>query len=192
MYDKTHEDHQGEPPDAVFQDVEDVAWLPAGSRIEMVLGDAPVDGSLVTSAFAVAFDAEERMLLASVLSRGLDFPGGHVETGETPEEAARREVSEETGAQVRIGRRIGHLRLVVPHPPEGYSYPVPVSIQTFHEAEILSMGVVSAFEECAEPAFVPVEDVLADPRFQTQRAFVSAALKSWRRRAVLGGTAPCP
>lgn len=32
--------------------------------------------------------------------RGLEFPGGKIEPGETPEEAAKREVYEETGAKI--------------------------------------------------------------------------------------------
>lgn len=40
-------------------------------------------------------------LLTKHRSRGLEFPGGKVEAGETPEEAAVREVMEETGGVVK-------------------------------------------------------------------------------------------
>lgn len=46
------------------------------------------------------------------------FPKGHVEEGETEEDAARREVAEETGVPVRILRSLGHTRYTV-HRPEG-------------------------------------------------------------------------
>jgi len=44
---------------------------------------------------------EGKWLLTHHKSRGLEFPGGKVEPGETAEEAAVREVMEETGAVVK-------------------------------------------------------------------------------------------
>ena len=47
-----------------------------------------------------------------VIRRGREwiFPKGHVESGESPEEAARREVFEETGIEIVVGSRLGATR----------------------------------------------------------------------------------
>ncbi|WP_077619154.1 RNA deprotection pyrophosphohydrolase [Bacillus sinesaloumensis] len=50
-------------------------------------------------------------LLTSHSERGLEFPGGKVEEGETPEAAAIREVMEETGAEVRELEYIGQYKV---------------------------------------------------------------------------------
>lgn len=43
-------------------------------------------------------------------------PGGHIEVGETPEEAAIREVREETGFRIRLGTKKVHGVLILrPH-----------------------------------------------------------------------------
>jgi 8-oxo-dGTP diphosphatase len=54
---------------------------------------------------------ENAWLLTNHKVRGLEFPGGKVEQGETLDEAARREVFEETGAMVGELRRIAVYRV---------------------------------------------------------------------------------
>ncbi|MEK3887674.1 RNA deprotection pyrophosphohydrolase [Bacillus sp. FSL K6-3431] len=49
----------------------------------------------------------EKWLLTNHAQRGLEFPGGKREVGETIEEAARREVSEETGGIIKTLVYIG-------------------------------------------------------------------------------------
>lgn len=44
---------------------------------------------------------KDEWLLTAHRSRGIEFPGGKVEKGETAEEAAYREVMEETGARIQ-------------------------------------------------------------------------------------------
>lgn len=62
---------------------------------------------------AVVVDASGRLLLvrrANPPHAGLwSLPGGHVEPGETREQAVVREVAEETGLQVLVLRRVGRV-----------------------------------------------------------------------------------
>ena len=71
-----------------------------------------------TAAGVLVRDVGGRVLLVKPSYKdGWDIPGGYVEPGESPKQAARREVSEELGIDLAIGRL-----LVVdwaPHPNEG-------------------------------------------------------------------------
>lgn len=54
---------------------------------------------------------EGKWLLTHHKQRGYEFPGGKVEPGETAEEAARREVMEETGGSIASLEYIGQYRV---------------------------------------------------------------------------------
>lgn len=55
-----------------------------------------------------------RWLLTRHPLRGLEFPGGKIEVGESVEEAAIREVFEETGAKIAVKAYIGEYRVSDP------------------------------------------------------------------------------
>ena len=54
-------------------------------------------------------EAESQEVLLTVRAdvRGWELPGGNLEPGESAEEALRREVEEETGLDVEVGRHVG-------------------------------------------------------------------------------------
>ncbi|WP_042143038.1 RNA deprotection pyrophosphohydrolase [Paucisalibacillus sp. EB02] len=54
---------------------------------------------------------DDNWLLTKHKDRGLEFPGGKVELGESPEKAAVREVMEETGGVIRVIHYLGQYHV---------------------------------------------------------------------------------
>ncbi|MEZ3161839.1 NUDIX hydrolase [Microbacterium sp. BWT-B31] len=72
---------------------------------------------LRVAAYAVITDDDGRVLLAHWNESGRSgwtLPGGGLEPGEDPENAVRREVTEETGYRVRVDRLLGIHSRVIP------------------------------------------------------------------------------
>ena len=89
-----------------------------------VASDVPPTGEKVAAPAALVFPFYgDRVVLADISSRGWCIPSGHIEPGETAEEAVRREAHEEAGAILGAVAYIGYFILtdsetgVVRHAP---------------------------------------------------------------------------
>jgi 8-oxo-dGTP pyrophosphatase MutT (NUDIX family) len=83
------------------------------------MADDPLDRSRAYVAAGVLFcdDADRILLVQPTYKDHWDIPGGYVETGETPAQAAAREVREELGIAVGVGPLL--VADWAPHPDEG-------------------------------------------------------------------------
>jgi 8-oxo-dGTP diphosphatase len=83
------------------------------------VADDPLDRSRTYVAAGVLFfDDENRVMLVQPTYKDYwDIPGGYVEAGETPAQAAAREVREELGIEAAIGPLL--VADWAPHPDEG-------------------------------------------------------------------------
>lgn len=131
----------------------DITWLPLPNEIALILDDLLPPIAEITSALALAFDGE-RILMTNLRQRGWDIPGGHLEAGETPEAAMRREVLEEAGAVLIDVQLLGYQRIrLLGAAPAGYRYPHPDSYQVLYLARVAELIDFVATEEASQRAF---------------------------------------
>lgn len=160
----------------VLQVEQNIAWLPQPNEGRIVLSSRLPAQELCVTALVLAF-MDDRFLQTHLVKRGWDLVGGHIEAGETPEEAVRREAYEETGAKLGQLQLLGyqHLRLSGPR-PDNYPYPHPESYQVYYYAQIVALETISANQETQGRGLFSPEEAASLPWVQAHRALYLAAL----------------
>lgn len=124
---------------------------------EVVLTGAVPPREVVTTAFAMAFDGD-RILLVRLADRDWHPPGGHVEAGESPLQAAVREAAEEGGCSVTGLTPIGWQRItLLDDPPADWRYPVPSGYQVFFAGRLATTDACAGTEAVEARLFAPTE-----------------------------------
>jgi 8-oxo-dGTP pyrophosphatase MutT (NUDIX family) len=101
----------------------------------------------------------------------LALPKGHVDPGETPEQAALREVREETGMTGELVEQLGEVRYW--YQREGRKIP---KLVTFFLLEYRSGSHADHDGEVEEVRWLPLEEALTELSYKGEREMVQRAL----------------
>ncbi|MCP5095235.1 MAG: NUDIX domain-containing protein [Chloroflexi bacterium] len=135
-------------------------FMPKPNEYHLIQDDKLPPTNLITAALGLIFD-ENRFLMTQLNARGWDIPGGHIEPGESPEAAVRREVYEETAVYIKDLHLFAYDKFVIHAPePKGYKYPFPISYQAFY------LGNVAASD-----TFTPNGEANARKLFSSDEVF---------------------
>lgn len=139
----------------------DIKWLPLPNTIDIETSDILAPAHLTKTSFMIPLTRKGTVILANNRRRGLEFPGGHIDPGETATFAAVRETVEETGYRVSHIRAIGYqVMRSTGEMPVGYKYPFPLSYQQFFVGEVMGFDPYEANDECLDPVEMTVFEAL--------------------------------
>ncbi|WP_339194712.1 NUDIX domain-containing protein [Solibacillus sp. FSL R5-0449] len=114
---------------------------------------------LITSVHGFCF-REDRLLLVDLNDRGWDFPGGHIEPEETPEECFKREALEEGYIEGEC-KLLGYI--IVDHtenPNWEESSPYPkVGYQVFYKMDIKKLLPFEGRHESSQRIFINPKEI---------------------------------
>jgi 8-oxo-dGTP pyrophosphatase MutT (NUDIX family) len=138
-----------------------VKWGEATVKLTWKANNSLPNYQLITSVHGFCF-YEDQLLLVDLNHRGWDFPGGHIEGNEIPEDCFLREAMEEgyVSGQCHL---LGYI--VVDHTEnpvweEDGKYP-KVGYQVFYRMDIETMYPFQAEYESAQRILIPINEVAA-------------------------------
>jgi len=156
----------------------DLYFVPKPNDARMILSDQLPPVEHTTAALVFAFESD-RLLMTQLKSRGWDLPGGHIEPHETPEQSARREVFEETGARLQQLHCFAHYHIHIDAPkPKDYPYPYPDSYMVFYWAHIDFLEPFRETEEVSNRHLFDPENARQLDFVKKHRAFYHSAFNA--------------
>ena len=155
-------------------------------RLTVMLTDELPPRDHVSAAHCLAF-AGDRIVLARHVEREWTIPGGHVEPGESVEDAMRREALEEAGVVVGRPSVLAVERIQRLSGPRSERYPEP-AFQVFFVAPVVAPLVApTALEECTESRFFAPDEARVAPGWVQDLPDLYEAALAWAEDRLCGG-----
>lgn len=139
----------------VHRIVSNVSWLKLQNQFQVIEDNWRPPLELITSVHALCFE-DSRMLMVkhAEAGRSWDIPGGHIELGETPEQAVIREAFEEARVVIQDVRQLGYVQVDILEPkPKEYAYPYPTSYMLLFGGKITKVDQFNAEHETLDRDF---------------------------------------
>ena len=149
-----------------------IPWALQPHEGRLYITDEIPDQEQCATAFGFVF-VDDQILLTRLRDRDWDVPGGFIEANEMPEQAAIREVWEETYAKVKIIEPIGiqELELFAPEPEE-YRWPYPISVQVYYLCQLVELADFSVNTESIERGFFTPAEARAIPTMKNHNSYI--------------------
>lgn len=160
----------------------EISWLPKPGEGRLYITDEMPPLEVCRTAFGMAFNGK-RILLARLKNRDWDLPGGKIDPGETPQQAAVREVLEETFVQVEVVDLIGTQELeLFGTPAEKTRWIYPLSVQLYFLCRIIKLLPFRKSKESSERGFFDPDYAVEIPTMWNHVEIYEEALRRITRK----------
>lgn len=155
-------------------------WIPYDNKVEFYLCNSRKEfPAPVTTVHGFFFDDEKRILLVEHYKRGWEVPGGHIEEGESFEEAMHRELLEEAQAISGPLNQLGFLKkIALEAKPEDCTYPHPESYCLFYSGRINKKSPFKGDDHIVAADYFTLDTARENAWIQAYNEYFEAALKS--------------
>lgn len=143
----------------LISEQEQVDWLPDNARLSLYRIDRLPERELISSVHAFCLEGA-KLLFVKHQNRSWDIPGGHLEAGESAEQALKRELLEEAAVQIEQPEPVACLQVAFGKPyPQSLKYPVPISYLVIYKTYVKEMLEFAAHYETTERKFFTVQEI---------------------------------